>query len=346
MRVLIYGDSRYASGGWCYGRSFSAMGHDVTHFSDPENAGQFRSLPLRAYKRLFRRLPHQLRARHLSELMQTVSQVRPHILIVLKGLHISADDIAELKRSCGWVININHDDFFSYNHSNWSPIQRAAIPAYDYVFVTRRVNVREVMPLNPRVEFFPFAFSPEIHRVVNVGVDDVETFANDVVFIGTWERSRAELLEHLVGNLNVRVGIYGSQWSKLPTRSPLRGLVRGDGVFGDEMCTLIGGAKVALGFLRKENRDEYTQRTFEIPACGGVFLAERTDEHIRIYREGIEADFFDPNDFNEFLSKVRSLLDNPERRESIRAQGKAAVLRGGYTYDDRVNQLLAHYDSF
>jgi spore maturation protein CgeB len=108
----------------------------------------------------------------------------------------------------------------------------------------------------------------------------------------------------------------------------------------DDQCKAIGGAKIALAFLRKLNRDDYTQRTFEIPACGGLLLAERTARHASFYREGIEAEFFDPSKPDELVRKVRELLADGERRRAIREAGRRALERGHHTYSDRLIRVL------
>ena len=99
-----------------------------------------------------------------------------------------------------------------------------------------------------------------------------------------------------------------------------------------------------LGFLRKKNRVFCTVRTFEIPACNGVLLGERTPLHRSFYREGVEADFFDPDDPAELADKVRRLLTDDEHRESVRRAGLAAVRRGKHTYRDRLDRLFAVYE--
>jgi spore maturation protein CgeB len=345
MKIVIYGDKSLGSGGWSYAQCLTEMGHKIDHMSDPENKGQYRSIPVRLYRRFRRELPAHLRREHVSELKKLVAEARPHIVIVLKGLHLSGEDVRELKARCEWIVNINHDDFFSHNPNNWSKIQREAIPAYDYIFVTRRVNVAEIEERNANVEFFPFAYNPDIHKIIKIAEAERQRFANDLVFIGTWERDRAELLEHLVRQLDVRVEIYGSQWEKLSASSDLIKYVKGQGAYGDEMCKLIGGSNMSLGFLRKENRDQYTQRTFEIPACGGVLLGERTSEHLDIYQEGREAEFFDPTDPGELIDKVRALLADAPRREAMRAAGNAALLRGHHTYHDRMERLFSLFEA-
>jgi spore maturation protein CgeB len=204
------------------------------------------------------------------------------------------------------------------------------------VFVTREVNVEEVRPINPRVEFFPFAYHPQVHRPVAIPPQ----FETDVVFVGTWEAERCALLEQLVQRVPARYAIWGSLWSRMVRRSPLQRYIIGHDAIEDDQCRALGGAKIALAFLRKKNRDDYTQRTFEIPACGGLLLAERTPRHLSLYREGVEAEFFDPYRPEELHDKVRMLLADPARRQRVREAGMAALARQHHTYRDRLLRLL------
>lgn len=148
----------------------------------------------------------------------------------------------------------------------------------------------------------------------------------------------------MVRTVPARYGIWGAQWAqRVPHDSPLRPLIRANDIRLDDMAKALRGAQISLGFLRKANRDLYTQRTFEIPACGGLFLAERTEPHTTYYREGIEAEFFDPADPAELARKVRALLADPARRAAMREAGHAALMRQAHTYRDRMIQLIAAY---
>jgi glycosyltransferase involved in cell wall biosynthesis len=341
VKIVLYGDAaQRGNGGWCYAETLRELGHEVLCADDGVHFERYRRLELRALRKLLGGPLERDRRRHAAELVELARRERPEIVIVLKGLNIAAAEVQELRRGGAWVVNINHDDFFSFNRANRSRAQRGAISAYDFVFVTREVNVAEVRPHNPHVEFFPFAYYPRIHRPVPIPEAERERFGVDVVFVGTWERERGQLLERLVQEVPARYAIWGNLWERAGRRSPLRRFIRGRAVMMDEMAKALGGAQIALGFLRKKNRDDYTQRTFEIPACGGLLLAERTARQQSFYREGLEAEFFDPGRPDELVAKVSGLLADPARRAQLREAGHAALLRQHHTYRDRLERLL------
>jgi hypothetical protein len=332
----LYGEPEFpGSGSYCYADALGELGHTVLTVRNTAGLDWYFTLPGRVTRRIAGILPYH-RKRHAEHLVNTVVRERPELVIVLKGLNVGPDEVQAMRATGAFVTIINHDDFFSLSASNTSPVQRAALPHYDFVFVTREVNVHEVAPINPNVEFFPFAYHPKIHRPVAIPKE----FESDVVFVGTWEAERCQLLEQLVQRVPARYAIWGSFWSKAGRRSPLRPYILDRAALEDDQCRALGGAKIALAFLRKVNRDDYTQRTFEIPACGGLLLAERTARHASYYREGIEAEFFDPNNPEELITKVRDLLADSPRREAMRQAGRQALLRQPHTYRDRLERLL------
>jgi hypothetical protein len=245
-----------------------------------------------------------------------------------------------IKESGAWTVNLNHDDFLSKYRLNKSTVQWRSVPAYDQILTTREINVSEITPHNPQVEFFPFAYEPSVHRPLPIPPDESDKWNVDVTFVGTYARHRASVLERLVTEIPANYAFYGGGWKNLARHSPLRPYVRSGSIYKDDLCKAIGGAKISLGFLRRENRDDYTQRTFEIPACGGVMLMERTRRQTSFFREGIEAEFFDPDDPRELFEKVRLLLADSDRRERLRSAGLNAVGRMAHTYDDRVRRIL------
>ena len=67
-------------------------------------------------------------------------------------------------------------------------------------------------------------------------------------------------------------------------------------------------------------------------------LAERTREHLELFEEGKEAEFFSSNE--ELLDKVRFYLAHPQQRKRIAAAGRRRCLENGYSNQDRLKWML------
>jgi len=320
------------------------MGHHVDSFAPETGLEVYQKSPVhRAFRRIFGVSERRRRA-HCAALISAAENLRPNIAIVLKGLQVDKTTIQALSSLKAWAINVNHDDFFSRNPNNRSDLQWDAIPFYAHIFTTREVNVAELLPQNRNVAFFPFAYYPRIHRPVDTASNPL--WQNDVVFVGTWEAARCRMLEKLVARVPAKYALFGSQWRKAGSRSPVSCFLKFGEVVMDDLARALGGSKIALGFLRKENRDDYTQRTFEIPACRGVLLAERTARQMSWFRPGIEAEYFDADNPDELCEKVRYLLAHADYRESLRERGHQTLLSQKHTYRDRMELLFERYAAF
>ncbi len=350
MKVHIYGECEvHGSGAWCYRETLKEMGHDVTFFSPESLLKKYkRNLILRGARKLLNGgvFPHDKKF-HIRRFMEGAFSLKPDIIIVLKGLLIDGECIERLRDDGIWVVLINHDDFFSQFKYNTSPTLIKALPYYNYIFCTKEVNVDEVKKYNKAAEMFLFAFYPRIHYPPNHNSEDESMWSSDVVFVGNAYQQRIKQLEYLVTNINhpIRLKIYGLNWERmLSSGSPLWKHIQKRALMPAEMQKAIYYAKVSLGFLCKENRDDYTQRSFEIPAIGGLLLAERTNRHKKLYKEDSEAVFFDSNDFEELLNKLRLLLDDDKKRKSIAKNGHQKVWSSNHTYKNRLDRIFEIYE--
>ena len=95
---------------------------------------------------------------------------------------------------------------------------------------------------------------------------------------------------------------------------------------------------ISLCFLRKMNFDRQTTRSVEIPACGGFMLAERTEEHLSMFKEGKEAAFFSSN--IELLEKCRYFLNHEEERNLIAKNGFKICRENGYSNIETLRKVL------
>ena len=351
MKIFIYGEcDQYGTGAWCYAETLRELGHEVAYYAFVERlerhlARYNRSLAYKAAMRLLNsRIPEFERKRHIDGLVETVQRFAPDLIIVLKGVWLDESAVERLRAGRTWVVLINHDDFFSGYKGNRSKIQLRALPHYDYVFPTKEINVHELRRVNPNIEFFAFAYYPQVHKPPSPSDDDRKNWQSDAVFVGNCYPERTKQLEYLATTLPIDLKIYGSSWSTVANRTSLGKYIQGRSLGPEDMAKALFYSKVSLGFLCKENRDDYTQRTFEIPACKGVLLAERTSRHSQYYREGIEAEFFDSSNYEEMVSKVAHLLKDEPRREAIRQRGHEAIVANGHTYADRLKRLIELYE--
>ncbi|MEM7306328.1 MAG: glycosyltransferase [Planctomycetota bacterium] len=236
------------------------------------------------------------------------------------------------------VVFFSEDDMLP--RANGSLWFRRALPLYDVVLTTKSFNARpeELPSLGARrVEALHKSFDPDVYRPLEVTDEDRERLGARVGFIGTYERERAASLLTLA-RAGIEVRVFGNGWERLDERHPgLR--VERRPVYGDDYVRAVCATDVNLGFLRRANRDQHTDRSVEIPACGGFLLAERSDEHSALFKEGREAEFFASD--GELVEKVRRYLDEPERRANVAAAGRARCLAGGYRHVDWLARALA-----
>ena len=348
MKILLYGEtSIISSGAWCYAESIKELGYELYCYENDSFIRQYNtSVFWKVIRRLnSRRILDLHRKKHVKGLLDTAALHKPDIIIILKGLLLGPTDIKALKVHSPFVVVINHDDYFSKSINSISKLQFDAIPHYDFVFVTKEVNVEEIEKYNKAVEFFPFAYYPAIHKKHILSEEDKKKYETDILFIGTYEHERVELMEYLVSKTNFKLSMYGGNWQLLPGSSVLQQCnIHHREIIMEDMAKAIQCAKITLGFLRKSNRDTYTQRSFEIPACGGVFLAERTAFHQKLYEEGVEAVFFDVSKPEEMLDKVNYLMEHSAKREAIREAGYQKAICSGFTYVNRIVQITDKFE--
>ncbi len=267
-----------------------------------------------------------------------LARVHPiDVLWLDKALHVRPSTlrrVKELRPSCV-IIGYSPDDMGARHNQSGQFLR--CLPLHDVYFTTKSYGVEELLALGcPRVHFVANAFDPRAHRPMTLTVERKKLLGAPVGFVGTFEVDRARSIQFLAAQ-GIEVRIYGGDWQSFRgATSNLR--IEGRPIFGDEYAEVLCAFDINLCFLRRINRDRQTTRSIEIPACGGFMLAERTDEHLQLFQEGKEAEFFGSDE--ELVSKVRYYLDHPEERKRIAAAGRERCLRSGYSYHDRLRWML------
>ncbi len=293
------------------------------------------TLPYRAFHRFGG--PHDLAG--VNRQMRAVDAgFAPHLVWIEKGLAVEAATLRALRERWPRTVMLNYSGDDMFNPRNQSRRWRAGLRLYDLHVTTKRHNVPELWDAGARDVFHvDKAFDPLAHRPMPVTPEVRARLGGDVGFVGWPEAKRAASMLHLARR-GVPVRIWGP-WGRLRWSHPnLR--VEGRPLWSDDYASALSAFRINLCFLRKVNRDRHTTRSVEIPACGGFMLAERTEEHRALFEEDREAVYFSSDD--ELLEKVRWYLAHEDERARIAEAGRRRCWTGGYTYERRLEDVLAY----
>ena len=280
-------------------------------------------------------------------LVKQVDATRPDVVLVWRGVNILPETLNRLKRSTGAVvISYNNDDPFSplYADSRSLHLNRLwryfteTIRLYDCNYVYRTENISDYNAAgSPRTRLLRSYYIPSVNKPVRLTQSERDQYGCDLVFIGHGEEYRYRCLEPLAKSGH-NLKVYGGKSTWLPLLSRDSHFTLNPEITGEDYNKALCGARLCLCFFSRLNRDSYTRRVFEITACGGVLLSERTSEMQSLFREGSEALYFSSPE--ELQSVVASVLGDPERLNRIAEAGRLRCLRDGHSVEDRMTELL------
>ena len=112
---------------------------------------------------------------------------------------------------------------------------------------------------------------------------------------------------------------------------------RGPATHGDELTRIYNGAQVNVDVGRAYQGDIVTMRVFDVLACGGFLLAERTPALEELFDVGREVEAY--STLEELRSKAAHYLAHPSEARAMAEAGRAAVL-SRHAFDQRVAHIL------
>lgn len=341
MKILYVGD--LSEGGTCLQRmrAMGELGHEIYPLDVLKWARQVAKWQAAIWARSAGSLfqdPAPLREL-CAKFVKLAREVMPGVIWVDKGVFFGTETIRTVKRaSRAALVHYNPDDPFGHHGQVGWRVFMSALAEYDWHFVPKAQNVGEYQAYGAkRVMLFDRGFDPQLHRPIELTSEERQKYGSPVGFIGSYAPARAASLLFLAEQ-GTPLAIHGNGWPERSGRVSANHC-RGPSIYGEEYVKAICGLKIALHFLRRENRDEQDSRTFEIPACGVFMLAERSPKHLELFEEGKEVEFFGSND--ELLDKVRYYLTNESERMRIATAGRERCLKSGYSYLHRLEKMLA-----
>lgn len=332
LKIRIYGEPYEWAMAYNLKEAFHQLGHEAVIFDWTQ--WLYRSKKYTLTNRVLDRILVRTIAKKInSNFISFLKKGRYDLMVVMKGLHISPESVMEAKKYTKFVVNWNPDDFF--NPLNNSRYLLESFDKYDCIFTPRKHLIQEYYKKKAkRVGLLNWYYLPNFLRPVEISLKEKGKYASDLVFIGTWSKRRENILNSLRG-FNLK--IWGSHWCK-SRRAFRRNFECNNPIFMEEMCKVINASKINLNILTKENRDTTNIRNFEIPACGGFQLSERSNEILEMFEEDKEIVCFET--VEELISKCDYYLKDESERERIRLNGYRRLISGNHTMLDRAREIL------
>jgi hypothetical protein len=289
--------------------------------------------------------------------LAVAQEMKPDLVWADKQEFLRIETLHELRKLGSRLLHFTPDPYFTLTWKR-TPLMDEAMGVFDVLVYCKSYERVDYEALNQQTIYMPLGYCDETHRPLQSSDPHWQC---SVGFLGGWDPRREQML-HGVAATGVDLKIWGGYWEFLKDgRTNLRRRIilkqlagresfqihhdpelapclKGGEVYGDDYARALSGARIGLGFLRKVCPDQHTTRSFEIPACGSMLLADRTDEHMGFFEEGREADFFDSKD--EMLEKLNFYSANEAAREKIAAAGRQRCELSGYSYIERMREAI------
>lgn len=273
-----------------------------------------------------------------KNIIQMVKEKKYDIVWIDKGLTIRPSTLKKIKRICPETRIVSYSPDNMVLRHNQSQNYLGCFPLYDLHVTTKSFITDKMIQMGARrVRFVDKTYDNEFHYPREITPEDRIRLGADVGFVGAWEQERMDSILFLSRN-GIKVRVFGnSDWKRCLGDNPNL-TIENHGLYDEDYAKSFRCFKISLCFLRKMNHDQQTSRTMEIPACGGFMLAERTPEHLRLFREGKEAEFFGSNE--ELLEKCQYYLAHEEERMKIIEGSQRRCHESGYSNVETLKKVI------
>ncbi|WP_458688517.1 CgeB family protein [Nocardia tengchongensis] len=330
MRVLFVGDDWVGSNARSLADGFRQAGHEVVVIDTTSVTLPPRLSPPWVYSKLaHRRAPWDIESLH-REIDSAAHTFKPDLLFAFKSVHLDQQRL--LSTPAGLHVHYSPDDVS--NPYNTSPEYLAHESAWDLIVTTKWHNVPELTARGARhVKFVRSAYDPALHHLT--ARRTVRRYL--VGFVGAVRPDRQDLLVSLAREHHGDMLLRGPGWRRVRALWQT-GADVGGAVYGEHFSAAVAAVTANLVLLNSDNRDTHTCRTFEVPAAGGLFVGERTDEHAELLQDDAECYLFSgPAELRDIL---RRCTKYPDQAAKVAEAGHHRIVTGAHSYADRAREIL------
>lgn len=330
-RILFVGDAWLGSNARSLANGFAALGASIFAIDTSQISRPTRGSKSWAYRKATgRALPTDLLKLKIR-IEEAVRSFNPDILFCVKTIHLDQDHLLDL--AVPLKVHYSADDVT--NPYNTTAEYLLHEPRWDLVVTTKIFNVPELLGRGAKQAMFVYsAYDPSWHfRTPRRTLDQYS-----VGFIGNLRPDRVELVRsigHVYGGMAL---VAGPGWKRERSLAQAGVEVRGPR-YGVEFSETISEIRANLVLLNSDNRDTHTCRSFEVPAAGGLVVAERTEEHAELFDEGSEAVLF--SNQAELFELLQRIEAEPDVFKKVALNGFRRITESGaHTYRARAGEIV------
>ncbi|MFI1914072.1 glycosyltransferase [Nocardia sp. NPDC020380] len=331
MKMLFVGDDWVGSNARSLADGFRQAGHEVVVIDTTPVTLPARLSPPWVYTKVAKqRAPWNVAALH-RDIDSAAAAFAPDVLFAFKSVHLDQQRL--LDTPARLHVHYSPDDVS--NPYNTSPAYLAHEARWDLIVTTKRHNVEELRARGAQsVKFVRSAYDPALHHLT--ARRRARRFL--VGFIGAVRPDREDLLVALARKHQGNMLLRGPGWRRVRALWQTGAQV-GGAVYGEHFSAAVAAVTANLVLLNSDNRDTHTCRTFEVPAAGGLFVGERTEEHAELLQEEDECFLFSGHDeLHEILARCAA---HPEQAIKVAEAGYRRIIGGGHRYADRAREITA-----
>lgn len=280
-------------------------------------------------------------ARANTDLINAVRSSKPDVVWFDKPLVFTKQTLACIKETGALALCYNQDNPFGPRKDEcWMQYYRIH-PLFDLYCTFRKTDVERYRGWGKEFVELQFSFDPAQQFPPPAGWSDTDR-TREVSYVGSPHENRPAFLRKLIFDHKLTVTISGPRWNRVLTEKEYQHFVRGAFLKDDAYRRAIWESKINLAFVTRLNEDDVAHKSFEITACGGFLLAERTKAHQAAFEEGKEAEFF--SSVEECAEKIRYYLAHADEREEIARRGRDRAAHSGYDNDTQLALVVARLD--
>ncbi|WP_405176912.1 glycosyltransferase [Nocardia sp. NBC_01377] len=334
MKILFVGDDWLGSNARSLAEGFRRLGHEVIMVDSTPATLPPRLSPSWLYAKSHeQRAPWTVEHVH-TRIERAAAELRPDLVFAFKSVHLDQRKLLDIPAR----LHVHYSPDDVANPVNTTPDYLAHESEWDLVVTTKRHNVPELLDRGAKEALFVrSAYDPAWHHPCARRT----TRQYLVGFIGACRPDRRDGMVSLARAYGAQLLVAGPGWRRVRQLRTTRAEVAG-AVYGQDFSMTVASVTANLVLLNSDNRDTHTCRTFEVPAAGGLFVGERTDEHAELLEDGAEAFLFSSRDELDEILERASLY--PDQAAKIAEAGFRRIIDGGHSYADRAGEILHALD--